>query len=92
MRIEDFGPYQQAAKADQSQQQARRLARALMQVLRLQPGLELGPILGMGVELSNQQALEAWVQRQLEQGCEHQEDTLAVLAQRVQREMSDRWD
>lgn len=92
MRIEDFGPYQQAAKAEQSQQQARRLARALMQVLRLQPGLELGPMLGMGVEMSNQQALEAWVKRQLAQDGDGREDTLAVLAQRIQREMSDKWD
>lgn len=92
MRIEDFGPYQQAAKAEQSQQQARRLARALMQALRLQPGLELGPMLGMGMEMSNQQALEAWVQRQLELEGEGRDDTLEVLAQRIQREMSDRWD
>ena len=92
MRIEDFGPYQQAAKAEQSQQQARRLARALMQVLRLQPGLELGPMLGMGLEMSNQQALEAWVQRQLTHDCDGHEVTLAVLVQRIQREMSDKWD
>lgn len=92
MHIEDFFPYQKTVKEDQAKQKTRRLARALMQVLKLKDDLELGLLLGMDADLSNQQVLEVWVRHQLSQDEEEGSGHLQILAGRLQQELLGRWE
>jgi hypothetical protein len=61
MRIEEFGPFQQARDSEGRRKQARRLARALAQVLNIQPGLALGVLLDVPGPVTPPEALEVWV-------------------------------
>lgn len=92
MHIEDFFPYQETVKEDQEKQKTRRLARALMQVLKLRDDLELGLLLGMGADMSNQQVLEVWVRHQFSQDEEEISGHLQILAGRLQQELLGRWE
>lgn len=91
MRIEDFGPYQQALKKEQAGQQVRLLTKALLQVLRIQPGVVLGPMLGVELANNNQEALERWVEKRLELVEAGQGSQLEQLMQIFQKEMSGKW-
>lgn len=85
MRIEDFSPVQLVAAQQARKQRARRLARALMLVLKVSPSVPLGVLLGVpGVE--SEQALEQWVSLQIED-CDGQDDREALSALALQFEL-----
>lgn len=89
MHIEDFGPFRQARERDMEQQRARRFARALSQVLSLQPGLPLGVLLDVPGPVTPQEALEAWVRDTLS-SCEGASDReiLTALARKFEKTMA----
>lgn len=90
MRIEEFGPFQQARNSEAKLQQSRRMARALAQVLNIQPGLALGVLLGVPAPVTHQEALEAWVRDALctcEGGSER--EVLTELARKFEKIMAE---
>lgn len=89
MRIEDFGPFQQARESDVELQRARRLARALSQVLNLHPGLPLGVLLNVPGPATPQEALETWVREALG-SCEggSEREVLMELARKFEKAMA----